>query len=345
MTNETMTFGFEGRTENCVTMLEGMLLQIPKNLKDLKEEMIQLKTENDFLKEELSRSKQHLNEPVSQVVSEQNQSAEKSKVTIEDAQNLSNTCRETVEELVSRRKKLSKDKFIQELASTYLDILMRQLTTHETTLDSYLSSTESTRWYEDSVLCEEIQKLTRAKHFLKFMKAYIMKKDGEGELLTNTIRKKNEQVKLSKMPLLYTQVINEQCNLCKYMKNVEGVTWGTWGTMGKPLIHAKRLHNPKPGDVPYTETCPWIVNLAIVNKNHFLDAYEGFCKTCFYFHPSKTEPCKFTEDFPGLKCRDKDCQTRFILCTKHHEANKNKLMRFKDNCEAVGIKANIDLTK
>lgn len=337
MTNETMTFGFEGRTENCVTMLEGMLLQIPKNLIDLKEEMIKLKSENDFLKEELSKSNQPQIEPVSQAVNEQTQS-EKSKVTIEDAQNLSNTCRETVEELVSKKRRLSKDKFMQELATTYLDILMRQLTTNETTLESYLSSTESTRWYEDSVLCEEMLKLTEAKHFLKFMKAYVTKKDEEGDFLTFTKRDNNGQAKTSEIPLLYSQIINEHCNFCKHMKSSFGMT------LGKPLIHAKRLHNPRRGDVPYTETCPWIVNLPIVKKNHFLDTYGTFCKTCFSFHSNKTEPCKFTENFPGLKCRAKDCQTRYILCTKHHAANKNKLERFKDNCEAVGIKANIDLT-
>ena len=335
--NETMTFGFEGSTENCMTMLEGMLLQIPKNLKDLKEEMIKLKSENDFLKEELSKSNQPQIEPVSQAVNEQNQ-GEKSKVTIEDAQNLSNICRETVEELVSKKRRLSKDKFMQELATTYLDILMRQLTTNETTLDSYLSSTESTRWYEDSVLCEETLKLTEAKHFLEFMKAYVTKKDKEGDFLTFAKGNNNEQDKTTEMPLLYSQIRNEHCNFCKHMKSSFGMT------MAKPLIHAKRLHDPKRGDVPYTETCPWIVSLPIVKKNHFLDAYGNFCKTCFSFHPNRTEPCKFTESFPGLKCRVKDCQTRYILCTKHHDANKNKLKRFKDNCEAVGIKANIDLT-
>ena len=325
MTNETISFGFEGSTENCMTMIEGMSLQIPKNLKDLKEEMMKLKRENDFLKKELFKSKQNQSETISLSPNGQIKK-ETSKVTIEDAQDLSNTWQDIIEELASKKKDFSKERFMQELATNYLDALMRQLTISETILSSYLSSIESKIWYEDSVLEEEGQKLTRAKQLLEFMKVYVMEKDKEKEVLTLTAKNKNES--------LYSPVQDEPCNLCKHITSLTGTN------QGKSLIHAK---SQEKRSGPYTESCPWIAKLPIVNKNSFLDAYEGFCKLCFSSHTMIKEPCRFTETYPGLRCRSKDCSSRFYLCTEHHEANKTKLKKLKDKCEAADIEVNIDL--
>ena len=325
ITNETISFGFEGSTENCMTMIEGMSLQIPKNLKDIKKEMTKLKGENDFLKKELFKNNQCQSETISLSPNEQIKS-EISKVTIEDAQDLSNTWQETTEKLASKKKNLSRERFMQELATNYLDALMRQLLVSETILRSYLSSMEPKIWYEDSVLEEEGQKLTRAKQVLEFMKAYVMDKDKEEEVLTSTAKNKNES--------LYSPIKNEPCNLCKHITSFTGTN------QGKSLIHAKSK-DKKSG--PYTESCPWIAKLPIMNKNRFLDAYEGFCKFCLSSHTMTKEPCKFTETYPGLRCRAKDCSSRFYLCTEHHEANKTKLKKLKEKCEAADIEVNIDL--
>ena len=112
-------------------------------------------------------------------------------------------------------------------------------------------------------------------------------------------------------------------------------------TLGKEVIHAK---TPCRGSNLHVETCPFIVNLPIMNKNKIIDSYGKFCKACFSVHPNKKEPCNFTILHPGLKCRSEDCKSRFILCTKHHMINKDKLELFKDNLEDIGIKANIKLT-
>ena len=241
---------------------------------------------------------------------------------------LSEDCQKIIEELKFQRNQLPRDKFIEKLASNYLDPLAEKLEKACRDTDSYLASTKYQNWYDKAEVEGEWYKLFRAKNDLEEIKTYAMNKDEEDKDQNQvTLKKKAENSKS------FVQVKNVQCNLCFHMRS--------FGMTHKSSIHATR---PGIGIGPVTETCPWIVKLPVEKKNFLLDAYEGFCKICLKSHPKAGKPCRFTDLHLGLKCRVDGCQARWILCVEHHDKNKSKLKEFKDLCEEAGIEANVELT-
>ena len=118
-------------------------------------------------------------------------------------------------------------------------------------------------------------------------------------------------------PFTKREARDGECSICEHLKiHLE---------IQKPLSREHLYYKNGPQALP--ESCPYIVDLPIMEKRRFIDYYK-ICVRCLKRSVTKDhEPatCTLIDRVNYLKCAEENCRARYSLCPEHRMRNLSKL--------------------
>lgn len=138
----------------------------------------------------------------------------------------------------------------------------------------------------------------------------------------------------SKPEYRYEEIKRENCFLCEHLSQ-------SYEINATSKLHAQA--KTEKGSKVSPETCPHVCHLDINQKAKLYNRYK-VCKVCL-IQPINTqhqeEACNYTTKFPKSKCRNEDCNFRYIACNQHTAENYDILSRRSRLNRTRGVNLNV----